>query len=739
MKQITIAVAIFFLLIHFPVTIGSEYDANAITIDYTFEKPIMTKTQIDGISYDIVSIPGISNVADPGEPSLPVKGAYILLPPNTTVKKIEIHLGQLSSIGEGYNIIPGCYPVPLFMRETAKPPVPNEEIYGLTELFPGKSYSSIGIYYFRGYAILVLSLYPVQYIPATGELFYYSNITVSIETAPNHETNELYRNLEEDKLAVLNKVDNPDMVYHYPATITNQLSDHYDLLILTTNEFKNAFQPLKQAHEDHGIITEIKTLNDVTLFPNQITPEDIREFIKNEYITHGVEYVLLGGDADIIPAKMLYVFGLDEDAWPLETEMPSDLYYACLDGPFNYDGDDRWGEKNDGENGGDVDLLAEIYIGRACVDNENDVNAFVTKTIAYMSINLSEQYLHEILLAGEYLGEYGVASWGGNYLDQLVNGSNLDGYETTGIPSVKFNITRLYDRDWPGNSWPSEELIHRINKGVHIINHDGHSYYGYNMKLGINDVELFENDQYFFAYSVGCMAGGFDDPDGYDCFAEYLTVKTDHGAFAAIMNARYGFFWSYSTDGDGTRYLREFWDAVFGENIPIISKANQDSKEDNLYLINRSCMRWTYYELNLFGDPTVAFHISNPPRKPSIFGPSRGTPGEVYTYEITSVDPDGDDLYYFIEFENGEGYWTNDSYPSGVTITKNWSWSQQGRFTIRVRAKDIHSAESDWATLEVRMPYRRQSIGYFIDQLIDRFPIMFHLRSIQEIMQPYSL
>jgi len=54
------------------------------------------------------------------------------------------------------------------------------------------------------------------------------------------------------------------------------------------------------------------------------------------------------------------------------------------------------------------------------------------------------------------------------------------------------------------------------------------------------------------------------------------------------MNARYGWFWAYSTDGDSQRFSREFWDAVFGENIPIISKANQDSKEDNLYLIQRS-------------------------------------------------------------------------------------------------------------------------------------------------------
>jgi hypothetical protein len=46
---------------------------------------------------------------------------------------------------------------------------------------------------------------------------------------------------------------------------------------------------------------------------------------------------------------------------------------------------------------------------------------------------------------------------------------------------------------------------------------------------------------------------------------------------------------------------------VFGENIKEIGRANHDSKEDNLFLIQRSCMRWVYYETNLFGDPAVSF------------------------------------------------------------------------------------------------------------------------------------
>jgi len=110
-------------------------------------------------------------------------------------------------------------------------------------------------------------------------------------------------------------------------------------------------------------------------------------------------------------------------------------------------------------------------------------------------------------------------------------------------------------------------------------------------------------------YSQACLSGKFDNADG---FAEHMTIKTHHGAFATVMNARYGWGSGHSTDGPSQRYHREFWDAVFGEEKNTLGQANHDSKEDNLYRISESCMRWCYYETNLFGDPTLMFYQGVP-------------------------------------------------------------------------------------------------------------------------------
>ena len=714
MKKTFIIILNAFLLIS-TILVSGIHLPNQFNQTYLFEKPSIDTIDIEGNTYNEIHIPGLQTIDNPGRPCLPVKGAYLLLPYQTKVDSITITVNDPISLGENYVVKPASTPVPLSYIAFSQPPSPDKSIYSSDTIYPGTLYSEIGTYLFRGYQILVLNLHPVQYQPSTGEIFYYSSMTVNVQLSEDVTDTTNLRNKASDINEIQGKIDNPSLLATYPNVQTTQKADAYDFLILTTSEFQDDFLPLKTAHDQMGMITKIKTLRDINIIPGQVNAEDIRSFIQQEYQTYGIEYVLLGGDSDIIPAKMLYVYGLDEGRWPEETTLPSDLYYACLDGPFNHDGDDLWGEPTDGENGQDVDLYAEVYIGRACVDSKNDVANFVDKTISYLTIDPSSDYLDNYLMAGEYLGDYGVASWGGNYLDLLIDTSSIDDYTTQGIPSDKFTIEKMYDRE---NEWSSEDILTYINNGVHVINHDGHSYYGYNMKLVNDYVSYFTNDEYFFAYSVGCMAGGFDDPQGYDCFAEYITVKTNHGAFATIMNARYGWFWSYSTDGDGTRFTREFWDAIFGENIPVISKANQDSKEDNIHIIDRSCIRWTLYELNLFGDPTIALHISKPPNvpdKPS--GPSSGKINEEYTFSTKTTDIDNDQIYY--QFD-----WGNNDYSEWIGPFQNneiaeitHTWSEEGTYQIQVKAKDDHGAESGWSEpLEISMP-KNKNLNHFQDQL----------------------
>jgi len=707
-KFIALAIVAVMLFAPLPSLASGNHSEGDISVSYSFEKPLITKIIMGNNIYDNVVLDGAAYYGSPGEPSLPVRGSYILLPQGTEASDIKVIPGEKVYLGSNYHIAPIGKAIPLVKDAQPVPPSAGPS-YTSRKEFPGKTFDVVGTYSFRGYNILVLRLYPVQYIPAEGKLFYYKSLTVHVVTS-NSRPNPLFRGLEEDREEVAKKVDNPSMISTYKGGYSGGITDSYDLLIITTNSLKKYFEPLKEYHDSHGVKTIIATLDETG-----DTPEDIRDYIRNAYLSMGIKYVLIGGDDDVVPARMLWVYGLDENTTPYQTFMPSDLYYGCLDGTYNYDGDDKWGEPTDGDNGHDVDLVAEVYVGRACVGDKTEVSNFVDKTIEYMSTN-ADPYLKKVLLAGEYLGDYGVASWGGNYLDQIIDGSNLDGYTTVGIPSDKFNIEKMYDRDWQNNYWTKEDMMNRINSGEHIIQHDGHSSYEYNMKMVTDDVQNLDNTKYCFIYSNGCMSGGFDHGD---CMAEYFTVKTSHGAFATIMNARYGWFWSFSTDGDSQRFVREFWDAVFGENIHGIGAANQDSKEDNLYIINRSCIRWTYYELNLFGDPSVEFRINNAPDKPAApSGPSQAKAGEECTYTAVTTDIEGDKIYYMFDWGDGSMSEWLGPFDSGQEVSTSHSWEKRGYYNIKVKAKDVNGAESDWSDpLRVRMPKEFGNEWYLIEKI----------------------
>jgi parallel beta-helix repeat protein len=616
---------------------------NKISMIYQFSEPVLTEIIVSNTSYTQISIENAPSDGNLGAPSLPTYGANILLPPGREVKNILVNGMRSTSHSIPYQVNPAGEPVPFSQIEQTQPPVPDSTVYSLHTPYPPTLYTNSNIQCFRGYQILVLTLNPVQYVPAQNTLISYTQLEVTVElTEEKGPSNQLYRGgVETDTQEAINKVNNPEMVAAYPIE-KDFLPDEYVMLILTTDELKDGFIPLKNAHDAKGQPTVIKTLTDV----GSNDPAAIRTFIKNEYVNHNISYVLLGGDYDSIPSRCLFVERRFGDGNP--SNMPSDMYYECLDGSYNYDGDARWGEPTDGERGREVDLWADVYVGRACVDNLTEVGYFVGKTIAYLR-DTNQTYRDSILLAGEWAGFGGEADFGDYFVEQMIDECD-DVYYSAGIPSQMYTIQKLYDHDWPTytfdnprlSGWQPSDMISHINQGVLIISHAGHGTNNHALKLyepvinwrGViggpchHVVENLTNTHYCFIYSYACYSGAFDNktydghtydnPTPYECIAEYFTGKAPHGAFAAIMSARMSLVgmgdYEGILDGPCQRYQRMFWDAIFRlpltpdgsiPSVPSISKANTASKTAWIYMINSLGMRWQCYGLNFFGDPLL--------------------------------------------------------------------------------------------------------------------------------------
>ncbi|MCG2705885.1 MAG: C25 family cysteine peptidase, partial [Candidatus Omnitrophica bacterium] len=609
---------------------------NVIEVTVEFPQPVITEAG----GYQHIEMEGLYSVGNPGEPVLPVKGINVLIPAGKEIKGSEVILGEKITLPGKYNIEPAQKPVPLSYEGEVEKTLPKEEIYNSNNPYPKEKKEKITTQKTRGYEVAIFKLCPIEYIPQEGKLSYYKSIAIKLNLEPKSKVKAKeiiegktalkikeprLRKLPKDKERLEQFISNPQDISGYdtlakePGQGTVQLlaaggesaltfvnpAESYQYVVITNEELKNApgpynFQALCAEKNARGITTNIVTTEWIYANYDGTRPDGgtdnatkIRNFIIDAYNNWETKYILLGGDAtgnpsntEIIPARFLYSNSSNGS-------IASDLYYCCLDGTMDYDADGVYGEPTDGVDGGEIDLLAEVYIGRVPIVTTQELANIVKKSLSYQSSGAG--YLRNTYMVGQQLGGDYYAT---GEMEEIRLGSNTNGYTTAGFATLPYlQLNTLYDA--PGYYWPQTDLINIINNGVHVLNHLGHSWIYFNMGLSNPDVDALTNTEYFFGYSQGCFPGAFDE----DCILEHF-IKNPTGAFAFVGNSRYGWL------GPSQYFNRQFWDAVFGEGILSLGIINQDSKEDNLWTIDYSSHKWCYLELNLFGDPEISLKFT---------------------------------------------------------------------------------------------------------------------------------
>jgi hypothetical protein len=110
------------------------------------------------------------------------------------------------------------------------------------------------------------------------------------------------------------------------------------------------------------------------------------------------------------------------------------------------------------------------------------------------------------------------------------------------------------------------------------------------------------------------------------------------------------------------------------------------------------------------------------PNTPSLQGESMGEVGIPYEYIFFTKDPEGDNVYYSINWSDGTPETSIGPFSSGDQAKATHTWSVKGIYVIKAKSRDIYDAESDWGTLSVIMPYSYNiSLIQFWNQLFERF------------------
>ncbi len=595
------------------VLLATSVFASTVTKTYSFDKPqVKYSGEYATIVQENTFINGV-----PGQPAITYSPVSLYIGSGKEAVNVQVKRSGQSTIKLTNRLIPAQQQFPLSKMDESYFTEPNQEYYSLDKSFPGNEVKNLRTDFIAGHSIATFAVNAVEYNPANNTITWYDEITISVNTEYTQrasESQDLYKENKNIYNRIVRSVDNPEAVNFSYNTRNNGI----DYLIIYPQDYLAQIEDIKHYHEARNLNVELLSVESIQAnnVPNNADFDDlqdkIREYIKYYYSqdVNDLSYVLLAGDDDVIPHRG---FWADNDA-QADFDIPADCYYSNLDGSFDYDGNDVFGEEMD------ADLYPELAIGRICYNNVNELDNILNKIYKFTEEPVVDQVTTSFM-CGEWLWEG--PTYGGDYMDELIGNTNMYGYSTTGYPE-NWTFPKLYDRDNGGDgSWNGNDLFPYLNQGPTYINHLGHSNTTYNMRIS-NDYVTTSNitnngitSNFSVDFSQGCYAGAFDNRGTEvgqyieDCISEKFTAL-DNSAVAMISNSRYGWGSQGSTNGASQYFHREWVDAIFTEGIYSIGESLNDAKVDNIPRMDSPTMFWCYYQTTLFGDPAMLLWTDTP-------------------------------------------------------------------------------------------------------------------------------
>ena len=566
--------------------------AQAQTIQHTyhFSQPIVSER--DG--YQQIGLQGCLPMGQVGEPTLPWQNVSLMLPQGQKAVSINVEFFDFVELEGSFNLYPYQQPRPV-SNEKEIPFAKKESLYRSESAYPTRDFRPVSTQYLNGVAFAFSGFTPMKYVPATGKVSYARTVKVSIETTMSRDDHSRKLWLTpENESSIKRLAQNENVLSTYSKR--SRAFGGYDMLVITSEEWIPRFGEYLNLYNDKGIRTHIVSLEEIyATMEGCDEPEQIRNYIIQEYENNGISIVNLGGDVSIVPFRFLWCFAQEGD----EDQLPSDMYYACLDGTLNDDNDDRWGEV------GEDDLLPELSIGRLPFNNEAQFETIMHKTFSYLQTPVLGEFTSPVLGA-EHLGD---GYYGSIDMERLIGENNDYDYTTYGYPE-NYTFKRYYAS--PHLNWSGGDFKRVFGNGGQYVHHVGHAntdvVAGWDASSMYNDYFAGNdgiNHNYMLFHSHGCICGNF--PAG--CILEkMITIET--GFVVTTGNSRYGWYVPWG-DGMAAHIHREFVDAYCNDHIATVGMAIREAKIATAPWVvipfdegelENGCLRWNIYCLNVLGD-----------------------------------------------------------------------------------------------------------------------------------------
>ncbi|MBT3193361.1 MAG: DUF2341 domain-containing protein [Verrucomicrobia bacterium] len=580
--------------------------------------------------YQVVSLPMATyTTGQPGDPQLPSIQSRIVVPPHAEILAIT-HEATEVPLSDHCLLAPVQLPTP-----TDAPHVmtePNAARYASYSLFPAENISWNGsTQHIGAHQTVSVGVTPIRYRAAAQQLFLATEITVTVQyqLPDSYALAKVSRARSRFDQHVSCLVANAEHLTESVIESVEQTKlssvDSVDYLIITSETLRPAFSSLAEHRAAfNGFTCAIESIESIEAQYDGTRPDGgsdvqtqirncIRDYVDNRQCT----YVVLGGDDSIVPDRDCSV---SAGAY-FEREMPTDSYYAGLDGTWDdADQDGVYGEHSVGGIN-EYDLAADVFVGRIPIRLPSQASDYIAKVVDYETSPPTD-ILRKFMMGGKRLW----AGYGGTrrpdfpvadghmafrdaqhplvsdveLLLRLAYRDNVQAYGwSASTVGCLFDTLTSWDEESEAGTYAAsgENMTARFNEGWNFLFHDTHGntdiWNGEDTSFGGQHAEALTGLTAFI-YTIACHSGAFDKETS---LGESFLRNAAGGALAYLGCSRYG--WS----GISPDFRNAFQEVLFRDRVAMLAPAFYAHKaqieSDYAY------RRWVHFGLNLQGDPAL--------------------------------------------------------------------------------------------------------------------------------------
>lgn len=497
--------------------------------------------------------------------------------------------------------------------------------------YPSATVEYKGTFVVGGCKVLAFSVCPFRYDAIHKNLYLKTDISLDIALSLDTRKTDVIpisKMGQYMKQIIVNKSDCSSADYSLNPSTPAQKSLNtdtlnYDYLIITCDSLKTEYQKLARWKNTKGVRTKILTTEDIDASHIDSTLQQKIKHIIYEYYegsNHRLQYVLLGGCNEIVPAELCFVKNYTTDGL-LTREVAADIFYSS----FKNMSWDNNGNGLSGEIADSIDYSPDIIVTRLSTQTQTDAKCQIDRIINYEMRPDTTHWTNNVLLCGtriykRYNYPEGYMSDAHYKAEQFLYHGCIEPYWQVGQRYKLYDTGSSFAGD-ANYDFSASHLQEQLAHSYTFVNVDTHgSAHTWKVEYKPNTPAVYEcfhasvvdNVSYTIITTTACLTNDFTETQ--PCLSECFMRNPDGGIIGYYGCSKEGFASADSiNEGASLKYNRKMYERLFTGSHHQLGRSVYESKISFIDCCDSyGSMRWLMLGLNALCDPEMPVFLEKP-------------------------------------------------------------------------------------------------------------------------------